>query len=159
METDDFPYNQWYNDALNEVVKKAIGKVAKKGFSGDHHFYITFRTDDTSTDIPDHLRAKWPEEMTIALQHEFWDLRVDDRLFAVTLAFNGMHERLRIPWRNIVAFVDPSVKFVIQLNDLDLLEDSQEQQPKDSQKEAPKEEPKQQTTSKVVSLNAFRKKD
>lgn len=137
METDDFPYNQWYNDALNEVVKKAIGKVAKKGFSGDHHFYITFRTDDTSTDIPDHLRAKWPEEMTIALQHEFWDLRVDDRLFAVTLAFNGMHERLRIPWRNIVAFVDPSVKFVIQLNDLDLLEDSQEQQPKDFRKRSP----------------------
>ncbi|MFV0321202.1 MAG: SspB family protein [Alphaproteobacteria bacterium] len=158
METQDFPYNQWYNDALNEVVKKAIGKVAKKGFSGDHHFYITFRTDDTSTDIPDHLRAKWPEEMTIALQHEFWDLRVDDKLFAVTLAFNGMHERLRIPWRNIVAFVDPSVKFVIQLNDLDLLEETKEKPVKDTPKED-SQKPKIQETSKVVSLNAFRKKD
>ncbi len=159
METQDFPYNQWYNDALNEVVKKAMMQVAKHGFSDEHHFYITFRTDDASTDIPDHLRAKWPEEMTIALLHEFWDLRIDDKLFAVTLAFNGMHERLRIPWRNIVAFVDPSVKFVIQLNDLDILEEKEEKAAKEKKKEIPPKVDPQPVKSKVVSLNAFRKKD
>ncbi|MFV0431166.1 MAG: ClpXP protease specificity-enhancing factor SspB [Alphaproteobacteria bacterium] len=158
METQAFPYNQWYNDALNEVLKKAIGKVAQEGFSGEHHFYITFRTDDTSTDIPDHLRAKWPEEMTIALQHEFWDLRVDDTLFAVTLAFNGVHERLRIPWRNVVAFVDPSVKFVIQLNDLDVLEEAKEDTKKINKKEK-KPSKDSSADSKVVSLSSFRKKD
>ncbi len=147
-----FPYNKWLNDAFNEVVKKALRQVAERGLLGEHHFYITFRTADTTTDIPDHLRAKWPEEMTIALQHEFWDLRVDDNLFAVTLAFNNVHERLRIPWQNVVAFVDPSVNFVIQLNDDEFIDK------KSMEKRVDKEEKDNNLSQKVVSFTEFRKK-
>ncbi len=157
MEQQDFPYNKWLNDAFNDVVKKALGQVAESGLSGEHHFYITFRTNDASTDIPDHLRAKWPEEMTIALQHEFWDLRVDDKLFAVTLGFNGVHERLRIPWQNIVAFVDPSVNFVIQLNDDEFIDKEKNIKPaKDKQAKPKLDETK--SSKKVVSFTEFRKK-
>ncbi len=152
MEQQAFPYNKWLNDAFNEVVKRALHQVVENGLTGEHHFYITFRTADSSTDIPDHLRARWPEEMTIALQHEFWDLRVDDNLFAVTLAFNNIHERLRIPWQNIVAFVDPSVNFVIQLNDDEFIDKEKPAKPK-------KEDIKDDSPSeKVVSFTEFRKK-
>ncbi len=153
MNKQDFPYNQWLNDAFNHVVKRALQQVAKTGLTGEHHFYITFRTNDNTTDIPEHLRAKWPEEMTIALQHEFWDLRVDDKIFAVTLAFNGIHERLRIPLQNIVAFVDPSVNFAVQLNDDEFIDAEQQQKTEEKQIKS-HEDP----SKKVVSFTDFRKK-
>ncbi len=119
MEKDLYPFALWYNEAMLSIIKKTLTTLANHGLTNNHSFYIVFKTNEPSTDIPEHLRIKYPSEMTIVLEHDFWDLRVDDALFAVTLAFNGIHERLRIPWKNIVGFFDPSINYAIQLHDVE----------------------------------------
>jgi len=91
-----------------------LSDAAKKGLPGDHHFFISFDTHADGVRISDRLRAQYPEEMTIILQHQFWDLVVEDDRFAITLSFGGRHERLTIPFSALTAFADPSVKFGLQ---------------------------------------------
>jgi len=100
--------------ALRGVVRKALVEAGQRGLPGDHHFYITFHTDLPAVGIADWLRQQYPQEMTIVLQHQFWDLLVEEERFAVTLSFGGRHERLDIPFAAITAFADPSVKFGLQ---------------------------------------------
>jgi hypothetical protein len=107
-------YDKMMEDALRGVVRKALESAARQGLRGDHHFYITFRTDAAGVTMPDHLRAKHPQEMTVVLQHQFWGLDVRPETFAVTLSFNGQQERLSVPFAAISAFVDPSVQFGLQ---------------------------------------------
>src|SRR5512145_3052457 len=99
-------YDKMMEDALRGVVRKALESAARQGLRGDHHFYITFRTDAAGVTMPDHLRAKHPQEMTVVLQHQFWGLDVRPETFAVTLSFNGQQERLSVPFAAISAFVD-----------------------------------------------------
>jgi hypothetical protein len=103
-------------DALRGVVGKALSQVAKRGLPGDHHFYITFRSDDPGVQIPDHLRQRYPSEMTIVLQHQFWGLEVGEEAFSVTLTFSDVPERLTVPYAALVAFADPSVRFGLQFD-------------------------------------------
>jgi hypothetical protein len=114
---DIFRYDKMVETALRGVVKEALAKTAKTGLPGSHHFYITFRTEAEGVELPDHLRAKYPGEMTVVLEHQFWDLEVDDRHFAVTLSFANRPERISIPLGAITAFADPSVKFGLQFQD------------------------------------------
>ncbi len=107
-------YERMMEDALRGVVRQSIASAARQGLRGDHHFYITFRTTAPDVVMPDHLRHKHPEEMTIVLQHQFWGLEVDERAFSVTLSFNQQQERLTVPLAAITAFVDPSVQFGLQ---------------------------------------------
>lgn len=110
------PYDEIVQEALRAVVGRVLGQVESAGGSlpGNHHFYITFRTHAAGVDIPGHLRARFPDEMTIVLQHKFWDLQVGEDYFSVGLSFNGAPAKLVIPFAAITAFVDPEVDFGLQ---------------------------------------------
>lgn len=114
MRNDPLSYDTMMEDALRGVVRRAIAIAAERGLPGQHHFYVTFRTDRPGVAIPDSLRRRYPKEMTIVIQHQFWGLAVDDAKFEVTLSFDSKHERLVIPLAAITAFVDPSVQFGLQ---------------------------------------------
>ena len=107
------PYEQWTEVALRHVVVQALAHAAQQGLPGNHHFYLTFRTDHPGVVIPPRLRAKYPQEMTIVLQHQFWDLKMDREagLISVGLSFGGVPATLVIPLDAVVGFADPYVRF------------------------------------------------
>lgn len=106
-------YDKMVEDALRGVLREAL-QASVEGLPGDHHFYITFRTRHPQVDIPDYIRARYPDEMTIVLQHQYWGLEVTPDWFEVTLSFNRVNERLHIPFASVSAFADPSAKFGLQ---------------------------------------------
>lgn len=113
--TDDLMrYDLMVERALRTVVRETMARIASEGLPGEHHLYITFRTVDSGVKLPDYLMERYPEEMTIVLQHQFEDLTVDQAGFAVSLNFNNVQERLRIPFDAISAFADPSANFGLQ---------------------------------------------
>ncbi len=107
-------YDLMLQRALRGVLREALTEVGERGLPGDHHLYITFRTGAPGVEIADHLRARYPDEMTIVLQHEFWGLESDEQQFQVTLSFSARQERLVIPFAAVIAFADPSVRFGLQ---------------------------------------------
>ncbi|MGH6885641.1 MAG: SspB family protein [Geminicoccales bacterium] len=107
-------YASLVEQALLRVVRDVLGMVAEHGMPGRHHLYITFRTDHPGVVMDDVLHARYPSEMTIVLQHEFWGLEVSDDRFAVTLSFNNVSQRLDIPFAAVTVFADPSVEFGLQ---------------------------------------------
>jgi uncharacterized protein len=111
MPTDLIRYDLQVQDALRSVVRKVLADAARDGLPGEHHFYITFRTNAPGVTISSRLREQYPDEMTIILQYQFWDLRVDDEGFEVGLHFKNIPERLQIPFDAITGFYDPSVQF------------------------------------------------
>src|SRR5580698_8405591 len=100
--------------ALRDVVRETLASVAKNGLPGEHHFYITFLTHFPGVEIPEYLKKQYPEEMTIVLQYQFTNLKIEDDVFTVMLSFNNIKERLRIPLEAITTFADPSVNFALQ---------------------------------------------
>ena len=109
------PYDEIVQEALRAVVGRVLGSVERTGsLPGNHHFYITFKTAAPGVQIPQHLRERFPDEMTIVLQNKFWDLAVDDHGFQVGLSFNQIPAKLMIPFAAITAFVDPAVDFGLQ---------------------------------------------
>jgi len=104
-------YDLLVQDALKGVVRKVLIEAAKDGLPGEHHFYITFRTDFPGVRLSNRLRDKYPQEMTIVLQHQFWDLGITDHTLEVGLSFSNVPERLLIPFDALTAFFDPSVQF------------------------------------------------
>ena len=113
---DRFHYDALVDDALRSVVRRVLTQVAYKGLPGSHHFYISFRSTDQGVQLPEYLRAKYPEEMTIVLQHQYWDLIINDEFFEVTVSFNKQQERIKVPFAALSAFVDPSVRFGLQFD-------------------------------------------
>jgi len=109
-------YDAMVEQALRGVVRRALSYAAERGLPGDHHFYVSFRTNDPGVDIPSQLRARYPNEMTIVLQHQFWGLDVGEEAFGVTLSFSDVPERLTVPFSAISAFADPSVRFGLQFD-------------------------------------------
>src|SRR5690349_9624882 len=109
-------YDALVDDALRGVVRRVLRQVADKGLPGSHHFYISFRSTDPGVQLPDYLRAKYPEEMTIVLQHQYWDLIIAEDFFEVTVSFNKQQERIKVPFAALSAFVDPSVRFGLQFD-------------------------------------------
>ncbi len=109
MPTDHIRYDLLVQDALRSVVRKVLGDAARNGLPGDHHFYISFKTRAPGVTVPAGMRQKYPDEMTIILQHEFWDLSVNGEGFEVSLSFSRKPERLTIPFAAITGFSDPSV--------------------------------------------------
>jgi hypothetical protein len=110
------PYDEIVQEALRAVVGRVLGEVEATGgtLPGNHHFYITFKTGAPGVSIPDHLRERFPDEMTIVLQNKFWDLAVSETAFTVGLSFNQIPTKLDIPFAAITAFVDPAVDFGLQ---------------------------------------------
>ncbi len=111
MTTDIIRYDLMVQDALRGVVRKVLTDSAREGLPGEHHYYITFRTDAPGVRLSARMREKYPGEMTIILQHQFWDLSVTEQNFEVGLSFNNIPERLLIPFDAITGFFDPSVQF------------------------------------------------
>lgn len=107
------PYEGWIEQALRHVVAQAIEHVATQGLPGGHHFYITFRTGYPGVDIPQRIRAQYPKEMTIVLQHQFWDLGFDreSQTVRVGLSFGGVPAKLVIPLNAVVEFADPHIRY------------------------------------------------
>lgn len=117
MSKGEIDYSAWVDEALRGVLRRTLEVVIEKGLPGQHHLLISFRTDQDDVDIPAALRHSYPEEMTIVLQHQFWDLVVDDEAFEVSLRFGGQPARLRIPWQAIQSFVDPEAEFGLRFRD------------------------------------------
>jgi len=172
MSSDGLRYDRMVEDALRSVVRRALIHAAEHGLPGSHHFYITFRTDHDGCDIPQALRERYPGEMTIVLQHQFWGLEVGEEQFCVTLSFADVPHRLVVPFAAVTAFADPSVRFGLQF-DVDSAEapagapaPDEEAAPADiaapaepggeAARQAAKDEKK--SGDKVVTLDAFRKK-
>lgn len=163
MSEESLRYDKMVEDALRGVVRDALIQTAEHGLFGEHHFYITFRTRFPGVQIPNHILARHPDEMTIVLQHQFWGLNVDADFFEVTLSFSGVSERLGIPFAAVTGFADPSAKFGLQFQVEDDDEFDDEDLPDETlptvaeikdelQDEAPAE------GAKVIALDAFRKK-
>ena len=159
-------YDKMVEDALRGVVKTSVEEVIENGLSGEHHFYITFLTDYPGVEIPDYLRDRYPGEMTIVLQYQFSDLYVNDTEMGVTLSFNNVPERLKVPLAAISIFADPSVNFALQFqpmgdefDEADLaaaLEDDDD--PNGGGSGGGKGKKGEKGSGEVVSLDKFRKK-
>lgn len=145
MTQDLIRYDILVQDALRGVVRKVIGEVAKTGLPGDHHFYVSFDTTHPGVRLSGRLRQRYPTEMTVVLQHQFWDLQVDDAHFEVGLAFGGIPERLYVPFASVKGFVDPSVEFGLQFEVA--REDEEESEEADA--DAPKLVPTEASTIPV----------
>jgi hypothetical protein len=115
--TDHIRYDLLTQQALRGVVRQVLADTVKKGLTGEHHFYISFDTRADGVRLSDRLRGQYPEQMTIILQHQFWDLEVDDTGFEVGLSFGGVPEKLYVPFDSIKGFFDPSVQFGLQFED------------------------------------------
>jgi hypothetical protein len=114
MTVDYIRYDILTQDALRGVVRTVLADAAAKGLPGEHHFFISFDTQAEGVRLSPRLKAQYPKEMTIVLQHQFWDLVVNNQGFEVGLSFNGVPERLVVPFLAITGFVDPSVQFGLQ---------------------------------------------
>jgi hypothetical protein len=114
MSKDYMRYDRMVEDALRGVVRRALNEAAAQGLPGNHHFYLTFRTHAPGVDIPTYLTERYPSEMTIVLQFQFYGLEAAEDYFVVTLSFNNQQERLQIPYSAISVFADPSVNFALQ---------------------------------------------
>ncbi|SIO33593.1 hypothetical protein SAMN05443247_04094 [Bradyrhizobium erythrophlei] len=114
MATDHIRYDVLTRDALRGVLRRVLTDAAEHGLPGEHHFFITFLSTAEGAKLSPRLLAQYPEEMTIILQHQFWDLVVTEDRFEVGLSFGGIPERLVVPFASIKSFLDPSVKFGLQ---------------------------------------------
>lgn len=163
-------YEQLMQDSWRNVMKEALILAMEHGLPGNHHFYISFKTAYPGVDLPDYLREEYPDTITIVLQFEFWDLEVNDHNFYVTLCFNDIHERIAIPYRAVVSFVDPSCKFGLQFSPIDVDDLSElltleEPKTKGKGKKSPVKGAKVQIVeeipddgSNIIALDAFRRK-
>lgn len=156
-------------EALRGVVRDSLHFAAEHGLPGEHHFYITFRPHHPDVGMSDHLKARHPDEMTIVLQHQFWDLNVTEDGFSVTLSFSGKPETMVIPFSAVTGFADPSAKFGLQFqaipgdddDDDDMEIDEFDPQPPRGAASAKDDEPEPQPPGgdgNVVALDKFRKK-
>ena len=166
MAQDDTPqdlmhYEAMAQDALRGVVRSALKRAASpEGLPGAHHFYITFKTDAPGVSAPPDLLAKYPEEMTIVLQHQYRDLAPGETFFTVTLKFGGQPKRLSVPYAAVTRFYDPSVQFLLQF-ELAAEAEAEADEPSAPARDAaaaPTQTPTDGEEPKVVSLDQFRKK-
>ena len=156
------PYDEIVQEVLRAVPGRVLGAIEAAGgeLPGDHHFYITFKTGAPGVAIPQHLRARFPDEMTIVLQNKFWDLHVDEQGFSVGLTFNAIPAKLEVPFAAITAFVDPAVDFGLQfqVEGDDLAPEPHEDAENDSQSPATPRAETAEDGSNVVSVDFGRKK-
>lgn len=146
-------YGQIMQRALRGVMADALGQVQAQGLTGEHHFYITYDVTNPAVEMPDFLRAEYPDQITIVLQHEFSDLSVSADGFSVRMSFSDRPSHLYVPFDAVLTFVDPSVEFGLKF---EVTEVSREDAA-DQQAEPEPEAPREQGSAEVVSLDKFRK--
>lgn len=165
MTKDAIEYSGMIDDAMRGVVRDVLKKVSKTGLPDDHHFYISFSTQHPDVKISDQLKERYPNEITIVLQHQFWDFKVEEKRFTVTLSFGGVPEKLVVPYVALTAFADPSVKFGLQFQgeemdedtesvNIDLLQDLTAEDIEDL--EAMEEQDDVDESAEIISLDSFR---
>jgi uncharacterized protein len=155
---DPFDYNEMVESALRGVVREALRRAARDGLRAGHHFYLSFRTAAPGVELPDYLVEKYPDEMTIVLQHQFWDLEVEESRFSVGLSFQNQVERLRIPFAAVTAFTDPSVKFGLQFQVPVATASETAGLPAPVPAPPPASAPAERPAAEVVALDKFRKR-
>jgi hypothetical protein len=111
---DGFNYEEMVQENLRNVVREALQSTAINGLPGPHHFYIAFNTNYPGVQLPDYLKERHPEEMTIVIQHQYWDFEVDNHGFYITLSFSDSQERIYVPFHALLSFMDPYAKFGLQ---------------------------------------------
>ena len=170
MATDHIRYDLLAQDALRGLVKKVLTDAAKSGLPGEHHFSISFRTDAEGVKLSPRLREQFPQEMTVILQYQFWDLKVTDQGFEVGLSFGGVPEKLAVPFDAIKSFFDPAVQFGLQFETIEVEPQASETVPGASDLKAVSTEPlaeaakpqaatpSDRPSGEVVRLDRFRKK-
>jgi hypothetical protein len=168
MAEDLMRYDQLAQNALRGVVRDALRKVQKTGLPGEHHFYIAFNTRFPGVILSERIAARYPREMTVVLQHQFWNLVVTDELFEVELSFDNIPEKLVVPFNAVKGFLDPSVQFGLQFEVVQADGQKDGMQKPVVESNAPVEAEGERATAedatsesgetKVVSLDAFRKK-
>ena len=171
MSEDMMDYQSMVERAMKAVLRDALLKIGEDGLPGDHHLYITFRTQDDGVEITNRLISQYPDEMTIVLQYQFWGLKISEEAFEITLSFSGTNERLYIPFDAVVGFADPSVNFGLQfkaakadvgeinpgeMQDIKDTSDGNEPPPSDIH-DGVGDDNGERTTGEVVALDAFRK--
>jgi uncharacterized protein len=156
---DHIGYQALTQSALKGVVRAALDKASKLDhLPGDHHFYVTFRTRTQGVQMADYLKDRFPEEMTIVIQHQYWEFEVFDDRFQITLKFSGVPQHLRIPFVAVTRFYDPSINFGLQFDNDEAVAFSEVRGAAvapQSVQQVPAAEPGEAT---VVSLDAFRRK-
>ncbi len=156
-------YDILVDSALRNVVKSIIQFTIDEKDLGNHHFFITFKTNHPNVNIPQKFLEIYPDEMTIVLQHQFWKLKLEEDSFSVTLSFNGKHENLKIAFDSITQFTDPSTDFALQFASLNKEIEEEKIHKNNSSKKDPKVKPNQNSKNKknnsgeVISLDNFRK--
>lgn len=153
------PYDEIVQDALRAVVGRVLGEVEQSGgLPGEHHFYITFKTRMPGVSIPKHLLERFPDEMTIVIQHRFWDLKVEEDSFTVGLSFGGVPSTLHVPFAAVTQFHDPAVEFALtfQANAAEVMPEEHEEAENDAPDASVEE--KVDDGSNVVSVDFTRKK-
>ena len=169
MSKDLIGYDSLVDSALRGVVRQAVAAAAEHGLLGGHHFYVSFRTGFPGVVMPDFLRERYPDEMTIVLQHQFWALEAGEDEFSVTLSFNKAPQNLKIPYAAITRFADPGVKFGLQFTPagespaktpgrigLPAVQPEAAQAPGETPAE--QEPPRDDDAENIVRLDTFRKK-
>jgi hypothetical protein len=160
MTEDQIHYTSLIDQAMRGVVRDVLRRVLGTGLPGEHHFYISFLTGHPGVRVSEALLSRYPREMTIVLQHQFWDFKVEDQYFTVTLSFSGMPEKLVIPYSALTAFADPSVKFGLQFQQAEMFDDAADERavPQDPVSLLPAGEAAEDGSAEIISLDSFRKK-
>ena len=154
MAVDHIRYDLLAQEALRGVVRNVLNDAAKNGLPGEHHFFVTFDTGAEGVVVSTRMRAQYPTEMTVVLQHQFWDLEITEEHFSVTLSFQKQPERLVVPFAAIRSFADPSVNFALEFA-------APEVKPAASGAPVlvePPPKPAKKSTADVVALDSFRKR-
>ena len=160
---DEMHYEALAQDALRGVIRSALDRAAGPGgIPGAHHFYVTFKTRARGVSVPPDVIAKYPDEMTVVLQHQYWDLAVEHDLFSVMLKFGGMPKVLTVPYTAVTRFYDPSVQFLLQFEAPEVAsEPVTDISPQPARPQTPPtggDDDGDDDGPKVVSLDQFRKK-
>ena len=152
----DIDYDLIVESTLRLVVKKSLELVNQEGLPGDHHFYISFDSTHKGVKVPSELKASEDNEIKIILQHQFWDLTIDDQKFSVVLSFNGKKKNISVPFSSIISFSDPSVGFSLQFKK-DYLTQNTKKETKVLSDKLNKDK-KKKFNAEIFSLDAFRSK-
>lgn len=174
MTKDTIDYPSMIDNAMRDVVRQSLMHIERYGLPGDHHFFISFQTNFPGVSISPQLKSRYPEEITIVVQHQFWDLHINSELFSIMLSFNNIPEKLVVPFDALTAFADPSIKFGLQFHGKKATNRASsdekvacpatgrtgpEKPPVASfEEEASREDAKPANDEKVVSMEAFRKR-
>jgi hypothetical protein len=156
MTEDYLNYPALIDNAMRGMVRDLMRRVQSDGLPGEHHFYISYDTQHPGVRMSEQLRAKYPKDITIVMQHQFWDFKVEDAQFHVTLSFGGAPEKLTVPYAALTAFADPSIKFGLQFQIAATEHSAPPEDPKIPEYDEDSSE--EEGAAKIISLDAFRKK-